>query len=174
MRVFVVRHGCAGDKGSWPGQDAERPLDGAGVRQAAALADALSSAGVGVRRIATSPTRRCRDTVVPLARRLGLPVEELEALLPARTDTELLALVTNAAARDAVFCTHGETMRPALAAIRARGVPIDARLTDDLLLAKGTAWVLAVDEPGTIVGLDHLVPGSFLDCQVHGQASQQE
>jgi 8-oxo-dGTP diphosphatase len=165
VRVFVVRHGCAGDKRRWRRPDAERPLDAAGVRQAGALAETL--AGVGVRRIATSPTRRCRDTVMPLARRLGLPVDEVASLGPSPAGDALLALMTADDACDAVLCTHGENMRPALAALRAGGVPIDSP-HDDQLLAKGAGWAVTVDESGAIVRLGRVVPDFLISCSAHG------
>jgi phosphohistidine phosphatase SixA len=71
--VTIVRHTCAGDKEAWRGPDAERPLDEGGTRQAGALADTLGNASV--HRLLASPTKRCIDTLVPLAARLQLDIE---------------------------------------------------------------------------------------------------
>jgi phosphohistidine phosphatase SixA len=163
--VFVARHGCAGDKHRWIGDDAARPLDAAGVEQAVALADVL--VGAGVRRIATSPTRRCRDTVEPLARRLRLPIEELEALHRSHDGAALVGLITAFDARHTVLCTHGENMSGALTTIRAGSQPVGAGDDDDLLLAKGTAWSVTVDDRGAIVALDHLAPDPLVVCPLH-------
>jgi len=163
MRVWVVRHGCAGDKGHWRGPDEERPLDDVGVRQAEALAVLL--ADIGIRRIGSSPTRRCRDTVAPLARRLDLPVEDWSRLGPSSDGAALLDLIVDEGGDRAVLCTHGETMTSALAALRAGGAPVPAE-ADDRLLGKGTVWALTVDD-GTIVAFDHLEPSPPVSCAVH-------
>ena len=38
MRVLLVRHARAGDRGEWVGDDAHRPLDAKGRKQAKRLA----------------------------------------------------------------------------------------------------------------------------------------
>ena len=65
MLVRLVRHACAGDKHSWAGDDADRPLDDVGRLQALAVAELLGLRPAG--RLLSSPTRRCLDTLVPLA-----------------------------------------------------------------------------------------------------------
>jgi broad specificity phosphatase PhoE len=166
--VHLVRHGCAGDKREWSGPDAERPLDDAGVRQAAALADLLG--GRPIRRIVSSPTARCHQTVEPLARRLGLPVEADDALRPEATRAELDRLLTDVRATtpddaDTVLCTHGELMRPLLADLRRAGLPLAP--DDDHLLAKGTGWHLTFDAAGHVTALDHIVPAATPGCPTH-------
>lgn len=66
-QLYVVRH-CKAE-----GQPVEAPLTAVGRQQADALADRLASAGVG--RIVSSPFLRAQQSIEPLARRLGLPVE---------------------------------------------------------------------------------------------------
>jgi phosphohistidine phosphatase SixA len=165
VRVVVVRHGCAGDKDQWSGPDDDRPLDDAGIRQAEALAPALEHAGI--RRILTSPTVRCRDTVAPLARALGLPVEDAP-LGVGGSEPGLFGVIRRADVADAVLCTHSELMAPLLAAIRRVRAPIDAvRDDDDWLLEKGTAWELAVAPTGAVTALRHIVPESLVTCAAH-------
>lgn len=171
MRVLLVRHGCAGDKREWRGPDAERPLDDVGRHQAGALADVL--APTGLRRLATSPTRRCRDTLAPLARSTGLAVDDVAELGVEAGVDELLALLTRPDARDGVFCTHGEAMRRLLDVLRSVGTPIDAGRRDDGqrdddLLGKGTGWELTVDDRSArIVGVRHVRPSGLVECRVH-------
>ncbi len=168
VRVLVIRHACAEDKRDWAGPDAERPLDAAGYRQAAALVTSLI--GRPISRIVSSPTRRCIDTVVPLAHARGLQVEE-DARLARHAPCEHLldgALAPEFA--DAVLCTHGELMSEVLVVFRAAGVPIVAECTDDAwLLAKGAGWDLSVED-GRVTGLRHFHPAPDLACKPHARA----
>jgi 2,3-bisphosphoglycerate-dependent phosphoglycerate mutase len=66
-RLYLVRH-CRAE-----GQATERPLTAEGRTQAAALADFL--VGAGVDRIVSSPFLRARQSIEPLARRLGMEIE---------------------------------------------------------------------------------------------------
>lgn len=168
VRVLLIRHGCAGNKRRWSGDDAERPLDPAGYRQAAALATALMARPFD--RIASSPTKRCIDTVVPLAHARGLQVEEWPQLGRATSGDELWELVTSPEAADTVLCTHGEVMTGLLERLRADGVPMTAAHTDDAwLLAKGSGWDLTV-EGGAVKALRHFHPAPDLDCPEHTSA----
>jgi 2,3-bisphosphoglycerate-dependent phosphoglycerate mutase len=65
--MYLVRH-CQSS-----GQAPDAPLTGVGRRQSQRLADALAS--VGIRRIVASTYLRARQSVEPLAERLGLPLE---------------------------------------------------------------------------------------------------
>lgn len=166
MPVYLVRHACAGDKRQWSGPDLDRPLDPAGVVQAAALADEL--AVFPIHRILTSPARRCRQTVEPLADRLDVPVEPLATLLPNGDSERVIRLITALDAGSAVVCTHGEVMRPLLAVLRQAGVRITAKQDDDdWLLQKGTGWALTVDPTGAIVALEHRAPYPLPMCAAH-------
>ena len=69
----VVRHGSAGERSAWQGDDHDRPLDEAGERQAAAMVEVL--AAYGVRRVLSSDVLRCLDTVEPYAASHGRSVE---------------------------------------------------------------------------------------------------
>ena len=44
MTIFLVRHGKAGDRPSWHGDDRLRPVSKAGQQQARAIADMLRGA----------------------------------------------------------------------------------------------------------------------------------
>jgi len=70
---YLVRHAHAGDKRAWAGPDRLRPLSEPGRREANGLLTQLGDDPIT--RILSSPTVRCLQTVEPLARRRGLPVE---------------------------------------------------------------------------------------------------
>lgn len=70
---LLIRHA----ESPWS-EDEDRPLSPAGMRAAASLCERL--AGRPLRAIYASPYRRARQTVAPLAARLGLPVSEIADL----------------------------------------------------------------------------------------------
>lgn len=76
--LVVLRHGEARARATWHRDDRLRPLLVAGRRQAVSVAGIL--AAYDVRRIVTSPSARCVQSVVPYADDTGLPVEELPLL----------------------------------------------------------------------------------------------
>src|SRR5512132_1373629 len=120
MRL-LVRHAHAGHKRHWSGPDAERPLSIRGWAQAEGLLDTL--ADLRVERLLTSPSRRCRQTLLPLAAALDLDLESVDDL---GTDGDVDRLVDLLAAGDsdgAVLCTHGEVLGELFARLRARGHP---------------------------------------------------
>jgi 8-oxo-dGTP diphosphatase len=134
--VYLVRHAHAGDKRLWPGRDEARPLSEVGIRQAHGLLDRL--AGYQVTRILSSPTERCRQTMVPLARERGLEVEHAGVLGLDADDGELLRLVGDPHFEAAVLCTHGEVIGRLLGRLLAGGLRPDGAPR----WAKGSVWVL--------------------------------
>ena len=171
MRVLVIRHGCAEDKRDWAGPDPERPLDVAGYRQAAALV-ALARSAARSAASCPSPTKRCVDTVVPLAHARGLRVEEDARLARHAPGEHLMDGALAPEFADAVLCTHGELMSEVLVVFRAAGVPIVAERTDDAwLLAKGAGWDLSVED-GRVTGLRHFHPAPDLACKPHARAAR--
>jgi broad specificity phosphatase PhoE len=134
--LFVVRHADAGDKGSWAGPDVLRPLSPAGRRQAEGLVVRLEDYPVD--RILCSPTVRCHQTVEPFARDRFLRIERDAALGVDAGLAEILALFWDRRLRNAVLCTHGETigrLLPQLAADGLVGAP-------SLQWPKGSTWLL--------------------------------
>jgi 8-oxo-dGTP diphosphatase len=87
----------------------------------------------------TSPSRRCRQTLLPLAAASDLDLESVDDL---GTDGDLDRLVDLLAAGDsdgAVLCAHGEVLGELSARLRARGdIPAESRLRCE----KGSTWVL--------------------------------
>jgi 8-oxo-dGTP diphosphatase len=78
LRIDLLPHVDAGDRTRWTGDQDERPLSDLGRRQAAALVEALAAAPVDA--LYSSPALRCRQTLAPLAERLGLRVAVLTEL----------------------------------------------------------------------------------------------
>ena len=160
MLVRLARHACAGSRDQWDGPDADRPLDANGLEQAVALADALAGGRQG--RLLASPTRRCLDTLVPLASQWSAPIEPEPALAADVPADRVLTLVASSAEGD-VLCSHGEVMGSLLERFRSDGVDIPADPGDDALLLKGTVWELDVRE-GTVVSLRHVAPAASRPC----------
>src|SRR5206468_2437164 len=71
--VALVRHAYAGTRHAWHGADRLRPVDSVGHEQAEKLAGLLEV--LAPDRIVSATPQRCRETVLPLAERLRLPVK---------------------------------------------------------------------------------------------------
>ncbi len=75
MTILLVRHGSAGDPYRWSGDDADRPLDAAGVAQAARLNDVIVEMDLPVVRVLSSRATRCLQTMEPLCGHHGVDAE---------------------------------------------------------------------------------------------------
>jgi 8-oxo-(d)GTP phosphatase len=106
--ALLVRHGTAGNRKDWEGDDRLRPLDEKGRRQSQALAESLIH--YPVKHILSSPFVRCTQTVEPLAERLGLPVIEVEQLAEGATAEDVEGLIDGLGGGLAVLCTHGDVI----------------------------------------------------------------
>jgi phosphohistidine phosphatase SixA len=148
--VFLVRHAKAGSRSRWDGPDQQRPLSKAGHRQAEGIAALL--ADCAVTRIVSSPFVRCRQTVEPLARRLGLPIEPSPSLAEGTPLTEALRLVEKVADEPTVLCTHGDVIEELLDHFRRVG-----GLRGEPRLEKGSTWVLESDA-GELTAAAYLPP----------------
>lgn len=161
-RRWVVRHACAGHKGDWDGDDEARPLDPAGESQARALAAILAEEAPT--RLVSSPSRRCIDTLAPLADALGLTVE-VEPALRQASGVELVRLLAADEHDGAALCTHGEVMEPAVPVLRVAGLEVVGEVADDDLLLKGAAWRLDRAAPGW--RLELVAPIPITSCPRH-------
>ena len=141
--LLVVRHADAGDKGSWDGPDVGRPLSPEGRRQAEGLVVRLEDYPVD--RILCSPTVRCRQTVQPLASDRLLGIEGVAALGVDAAPAEVLALFWDRRLRNAVLCTHGETIGRLLSQLAADGLVTDSAAA----LAEGLNLAAAAHRPAT-------------------------
>jgi phosphohistidine phosphatase len=83
LRLYLVRHGQAGDPDEWKGPDDSRPLSGKGRRKFRDTARALAKLGDRVELLCTSPLVRAVQTAELLAAELDLEdVVVLEELRP--------------------------------------------------------------------------------------------
>lgn len=136
VATLLIRHAQAGARKEWPGDDRLRPLSVKGSEQARSLVGRIL--GYEPTRILSSPYRRCIETVVPLAEKLGLEVESRPELAEGNGPAAL-ALVRSVLGANVAICTHGDVIPEVLVAL----VDED-RL--DLGVAprqsKGSVWVL--------------------------------
>lgn len=72
VRVVLVRHADAGRRSDYDGPDDARPLTDRGMRQAQELLPLLAC--FAPTRLLSAPALRCRQTVEPLGRSMGLDV----------------------------------------------------------------------------------------------------
>ena len=164
VRLYLVRHACAGRKDDWTGPDADRPLDPAGVQQAVALAREL--AAMPITRLMASPARRCRQTLEPLSREIGLEIRAATELSLESSVATVDDLTAAPFVDGAVLCTHGELLTKLLHDAKSKGAPIDAeRASDDWILLKGSAWVTELGDG--VPRIVHRVPLAVPDCPQH-------
>jgi 8-oxo-dGTP pyrophosphatase MutT (NUDIX family)/phosphohistidine phosphatase SixA len=157
---LLIRHGSAGERSMWPGDDRERPLDELGQKQAEALIPILDA--YGVTRVLSADVLRCLETVGPFAamRRLAVESEPLlsEAGTLAEPEQAVERLLTIIAAREAVaVCSQGKAMPVLIAGVcRALGY----LAPNDLHTRKGGYWVMhvAANGKGRLAGLERFDP----------------
>jgi 8-oxo-dGTP pyrophosphatase MutT (NUDIX family) len=150
-RVLLVRHASAGDRSDFDGPDDERPLDRRGREQAARLAAVLP--GFAPVRLLTAPPLRCRQTLTPLAKALGLDVGEAPELgeegFNADPQAGLDVVVDLLTDRDGtgltVVCSQGGAIPSVLAALGVRGPDSAGAMWPPS--AKGSVWALG-GQPG--------------------------
>jgi 8-oxo-dGTP pyrophosphatase MutT (NUDIX family)/phosphohistidine phosphatase SixA len=139
----LVRHAHAGDRKKWAGNDALRPIDAQGQREAEAIAYVLVPFEPA--RLITAPALRCRQTLEPLGDLLGLPIVSDSAFGEASTPDEVPDKVKAAAARladlrdgpPAAICSQGKLIPPLLATLSGTDNP------EPYKTAKGSGWVLS-------------------------------
>lgn len=104
----LLRHADAGIRAEWLGNDEWRGLSPLGWDQAEEVARRLD--GLPLLRVLSSPSLRCRQTVVPLARGLVLDVEPERRLAIDANPERLLRFLRNPETASSVLCTHRETL----------------------------------------------------------------
>lgn len=140
--VLLVRHGFAGSRSDWKGDDKKRPLDNAGRAQAEAMVWLLCR--FDVREIHSAPPLRCMETVAPLAVAVGLSVRE-EPLISEDSyyDREREALdflrSVGTAGTGTVLCSQGGVIPDILLRL---GTEDGYDYPDPIVAKKGSAWSL--------------------------------
>ena len=150
MTVYLVRHARAGSRKAWSGDDDLRPLSKAGRAQARAIAKSLGD--VGVTRIVSSPFVRCRETVEPLAKHIGIDVALADALAEGASLADALRVVEKLSDEDIALCSHGDVFGDLLQHYARTGVELD-----DDRLEKASIWVLDTAD-GVVIGAHYLPP----------------
>ena len=161
--LIVVRHAKAVARADYEGADDQRrPLDERGRARARALIPVL--AAYGIRRLVSSPSVRCADTLAPYAAAARLRVRAKEGL-----SEEGFATRPEAASRQvarllergnpAAICSHGPVLPGILTTLATR-------VTPDLI---GRDEVVALLEEAAA---DKMVKGEALVCHVVGTGAQ--
>jgi phosphohistidine phosphatase SixA len=152
VAAFLIRHAHAGSRSEWDQPDRVRPLSVKGVHQADHIASVLRDLAVG--RIVSSPSRRCVQTVEPLASSLGLTIEEDAVLLEGSDPHDVVELLESIAPENPALCTHGDIIPEVIRLLSLRGMEI----TGPTGQKKGAVWVLQHDG-ARYVKAEYLPPG---------------
>lgn len=152
--VLVVRHGTAGRKSRFKGDDTQRPLDKRGRAQAEALVPQLLA--FGATEVHAADRLRCHQTVEPLAAELGVTVhnepaltEESYAKSPKRARQRMLEIAERQGAP--VICSQGKVIPDLIEWWCER----DGVRPDKSRNHKGSTWVLSLSA-GRLVAADHI------------------
>ncbi len=154
----VVRHAKAGSRSAWKKPDVERPLDAAGRRQAAVIADLL--AAYGVSRAYSSDVRRCLGTLEPFAAAAGLTIAQERLFSESGFPGEPEAAVTRALGivgegGSVAICTQGGALPDLVVQLcRRLGTTPEGMKP----VRKGALVVihLSVEEPIRVVAVEQL------------------
>jgi 8-oxo-dGTP diphosphatase len=155
VRLIVVRHGQAGRKNQWDGDDALRPLGTKGSRQAE---DLIKTVGrQRVTRIVSSPYLRCLQTMEPLSHQQSIAVEIDPSLAPDAGVAAATGLddLVRTSRHTIVICTHREVLLELLPALARR---FDIRLGHRLPGAKGGQWILQFSSKNTLTSIKYQGP----------------
>jgi 8-oxo-dGTP pyrophosphatase MutT (NUDIX family) len=156
--VLIVRHGTAGRKVRYKGDDRKRPLDKRGRAQAESLVGQLLAFGATT--VYSAPRVRCQQTVGPLAEELGVEIldeptltEEAFADDKRTTRHRVLDIARLSANSEAtpVICTQGKVIPELIAWWCDR----DGVRPDKSRNRKGSTWVLSL-HGGKLVAADHI------------------
>ena len=122
----VVRHARAKRRKAWKLADLRRPLTASGRRRAQEIVPLLAC--FGVKKVESSPARRCADTVTPYAEAIGATVrthepltEDSHAQSPLQTAKVFERLVGRHSPR--AVCVHRPTLPTIVEMLRAKVRP---------------------------------------------------
>jgi 8-oxo-(d)GTP phosphatase len=152
--VLIVRHGLAGRKSRYKGDDRERPLDKRGRAQAESLVGLLLA--FGATEVHAAARTRCHQTLEPLAEELGVKIQDEPALTEeAYADAHQAGRrrVIEIAKSDGtpVICTQGKVIPDLIAWWCDR----DGVRPDKSRNRKGSAWVMSLSGD-KLVAADHI------------------
>ncbi|MHC9296488.1 NUDIX hydrolase [Mycobacterium sp. LTG2003] len=152
--VMIVRHGTAGSKASYKGDDRKRPLDKHGRAQAESLVDQLLAFGATT--LYAADRVRCHQTMEPLAQELGVDVHNEPLLTEEAYSSDQKAargrvLEIAARAGTPVICTQGKVI-PDLIAWWCERANVRPETSGN---RKGSTWVLSLSD-GRLVAADYM------------------
>ncbi len=166
--LAIVRHAKASPRGAWEGADPLRPLETRGRDRATAIAPIL--AAYGVKRLISSPSIRCVDTLRPYAAQARITMrskaglsEEGFALDPSRAPFHVERMVQRGT--PVAVCGHGPVLPAMLDVLAARSSGLAAdqlHEAADLGLAKGElllAHLSGSGEQARVVAVERHAPG---------------
>jgi 8-oxo-dGTP diphosphatase len=152
--ILIVRHGTAGSKSRYKGDDRLRPLDKRGRAQAESLVGQLLAFGADT--LYAADRTRCHQTIEPLAEELGVlihsePLLTEEAYADDRKAARRRILEIAATAGTPVICTQGKVIPDLIDWWCAR----DGVRPDKSRNRKGSTWVMSSWQ-GNLVAADHI------------------
>jgi 8-oxo-(d)GTP phosphatase len=152
--LLIVRHGTAGRKSRFKGDDRKRPLDKHGRAQAESLVGQLLAFGADS--LYAAPRVRCHQTLEPLADELGIPIHDEpllteEAYPEDRKAARRRVLEIASAGGTPVICTQGKVIPDLIAWWCDR----DGVRPDKSRNRKGSTWVMSSFQ-GKLVAADHI------------------
>jgi phosphohistidine phosphatase len=162
MKLYIVRHGLAGEHGDprYP-DDRLRPLTDEGRKRFANTVKALEATGIKISLIATSPLVRCRQTAEILAERIGGKprLVEMEALVPGSDLNSLIEWTNNQAVDEVAWVGHAPDVSDLAGHLIARSYA-------QIRFAKGAVAAIEFDDLITRGGgeLLWLVTAKILGC----------
>lgn len=152
--VLIVRHGSAGSRSRYRGDDRDRPLDKHGRAQAESLVGQLLAFGADT--LYAADRVRCHQTLEPLAEELGADVHNEptlteEAFADDRKAARRRVLEIAAAGDTPVICSQGKVIPDIVEWWCAR----DGVEPDKSRNRKGSTWVLSL-AGDRLVAADHI------------------
>ncbi|WP_327089315.1 NUDIX hydrolase [Nonomuraea sp. NBC_01738] len=114
--LLLVRHGSAGSRQAWTGDDDLRPLDAEGRAQAATIAQILPAYRPEL--LLSSPSRRCVQTLPGL----GMEIRTDRLLSEDRQDPEKTPALVDAITVPAAVCSHGKVLPELISALSGTDV----------------------------------------------------
>jgi 8-oxo-(d)GTP phosphatase len=152
--VLIVRHGTAGSKSRYKGDDRLRPLDKHGRAQAESLVGQLLAFGADT--LYAADRTRCRQTIEPLAEELGVGIEDEpllteEAYADDRKAARRRLLEIAATDGTPVICSQGKVIPDLIEWWCER----DGVRPDKSRNRKGSTWLMSSSR-GTLIAADHI------------------
>ena len=134
-RLYVIRHASAGTR-TKAKSDTKRKLSQRGARQSAKIGRRLAKNPIV--EIRSSRYIRCVQTVEPLGRSLGIPVEKDKRLTEGNSLEDFLELIAELSGSTAALCSHGDMIGLLIEHLKAEGVDLGG--TDEF--RKASIWTL--------------------------------